>query len=170
MNSYVRPAGLDVNMPRISVNVHCYSYAYTYYCDTNRVSWMNVYHQRTNWPELQGEYPSSYATMGIENIDGELATTCLYGNQNSYCPSSTTMRKIKMRGVGSTDWMDTPSSTSATITSSTQTLVRSISELSLGAAITWEPTGTSVDFEITNDGGTTWKRANGGVGLSLIHI
>jgi len=167
LNSYVRPAGLDVHMPRISVNVHCYYYAYTYYCDSNRVSWMNVYHQRTNWPELQGEYPSSYAIMGIENIDGELATTCLYGNQNSYCPSSTTMRKIKMRGVGSTDWMTTPASTSATITSSSQTLLRSISELSLGVAITWEPTGTSVDFEVTNDGGTTWKRANGGVGQTI---
>ena len=86
LNSYVRPAGLDVHMPRISVNVHCYYYAYTYYCDSNRVSWMNVYHQRTNWPELQGEYPSSYAIMGIENIDGELATTCLYGSISSYCP------------------------------------------------------------------------------------
>ena len=167
MNSYVRPAGLDIQMPRISVNVHCYSYANINYCDTNRVSWMNVYHQRTNWPELQGEYPSSYAIMGIENIDGELASTCLYGNTNSYCPSTTTLRKIKMRGVGSADWMGTPSSTSATITSSSQTLLRSISELSLGVAITWEPTGTSIDFEVTNDGGTTWKRANGGVGQTI---
>ena len=167
LNSYARPAGLDVHMPRISVNVYCYYYAYTYYCDSNRVSWMNVYHQRSNWPELQGEYPSSYATMGLENIDGELATTCLYGNINSYCPSSTTMRKIKMRGHGSADWMNTPTSTSATITSSTQTLLRSISQLSLGIAVTWEPTGTSVDFEVTNDGGTTWKRANGGVGQTI---
>ena len=160
MNSYVRPAGLDVNMPRISVNVHCYYYAYTYYCDSNRVSWMNVYHQRSNWPELQGEYPSSYATMGLENIDGELATTCLYGTINSYCPSSTTLRKIKMRGVGATGWMGTPSSTGATITSSTTTLASTITELTLSLALTWEPTGTSVDFEVTNDGGTTWKRVN----------
>ena len=167
LNSYARPAGLDVHMPRISVNVHCYNYAYTYYCDTDRVSWMSVYHQRSNWPELQGEYSSPYAIMGIENIDGELATTCLYGTTTSYCPSATTLRKIKMRGGGETDWMGTPSSTSATITSSTRTLVRSISELSIGVAVTWEPTGTSIDFEVTNDGGTTWKRANGGAGQTI---
>nr|MCS5534842.1 hypothetical protein [Candidatus Poseidoniales archaeon] len=160
LNSYARPAGLDVQMPRISVNVYCYYYAYSFYCDGNRVSWMNVYHQRTNWPELQGEFPSSYAIMGIENIDGELATTCMYGSVSSYCPSATTMRKISMRGHGSADWMGTPTSNSATITSSMQTLSRSISELSIGVAITWEPTGTSIDFEVTNDGGTTWKRAN----------
>jgi len=160
LNSYVRPAGLDVQMPRISVNVHCYYYGYTYYCDTDRVSWMNVYHQRSNWPELQGEYPSSHAIMGIENIDGELATTCLYGSQASYCPTATTQRKIKMRGHGAADWMGTPTSSSATITSSTQTLVRSINDVTLGTIVTWEPTGTSVDFEVTNDGGTTWKSAN----------
>ena len=159
INSYVKPAGLDVQMPRISVNIYCYYYYYSYYCGEDRVSWMNVYHQRSNWPELQGEFPSSYASLGIENIDGELATTCMYGSVTSYCPSATTMRKITTRGHGATDWMGTPTSNSATITSSMQTLSRSVSELSLGAAITWEPTGTSVDFEVTNDGGTTWKRA-----------
>ena len=159
INSYVKPAGLDVQMPRISVNIYCYYYYYSYYCGEDRVSWMNVYHQRSNWPELQGEFPSSYASLGIENIDGELATTCMYGSVTSYCPSATTMRKITMRGHGATDWMGTPTSNSATITSSMQTLSRSVSELSLGTAITWEPTGTSVDFEVTNDGGTTWKRA-----------
>ena len=136
LNSYARPAGLDVQMPRISVNVYCYYYAYSYYCDGNRVSWMNVYHQRSNWPELQGEFPSSYATMGIENIDGELATTCLYGSISSYCPSATTMRKITMRGHGSADWMGTPTANSATITPSMETLARSVSELSIGVAIT----------------------------------
>ena len=160
LNSYARPAGLDVQMPRITVNVYCYYYAYTYYCDGDRVSWMNVYHQRTNWPELQGEFGSSYAIMGIEDIDGELATTCMYGSITSYCPSATTMRKIKMRGDGSADWIGTPTANSATITSSMQSVARSVSEISIGATITWEPTGTSIDFEVTNDGGTTWKRAN----------
>ena len=159
-SSYVKPSGLDVQMPRISVNVYCYYYTYTYaYCDDNRLSWINVYHQRTNWPELQGEISLPYATYGMENIDGELATTCFYAASTSYCPSSTS-RKILMRGDGSADWMGTPSATSATITSSIQTLSRPISELSMGLAATWEPTGTSVDFEVTNDGGTTWKRAS----------
>jgi hypothetical protein len=160
-SSYTRPAGLDVHMPRITVNVYCYYYAYTYYCpDSDRVSWLSVYHQRSNWPELQGEYPSSYATMGLENIDGDLATTCLYASVTSYCPSATTNRKITMRGVGASDWMGTPSGTSATITSSTQNLGRPITDLTVATAVTWEPTGTSVDFEVTNDGGATWKRAN----------
>ena len=42
-SSYTRPAGLDVNMPRITVNVYCYYYAWATYCpDSNRVSWLSV--------------------------------------------------------------------------------------------------------------------------------
>ena len=158
-SSYVKPAGLSVQMPRIAVNVYCYYYTYTYsYCDENRLSWVNVYHQRSNWPELQGEIPSPYAILGMENIEGQLAATCFYGSSTAYCPSPTS-RKILMTGGSAADWMGTPSSSTATITSSIETLNRPLSELRLGLTATWEPAGTSIDFEITNDGGTTWKRA-----------
>ena len=95
----------------------------------------------------------------MEQIGDQLAATCFYGSSTAYCPSPTS-RKILLTGNSAADWMGTPSSSSATITSSIQTLSRPISELRLGLAATWEPAGTSVDFEITNDGGTTWKRAN----------
>ena len=159
-SSYVKPTGLVVQMPRIAVNIYCYYYAYTYYCDSDRVSWTSIYHQRSNWPELQGEITRSYSSMGLSNIDGEIAHTCLYATSSSYCPTSTTNRKIITTGNSAADWIGTPSSNSATITSSSLSLSRPISELNLEVATTWEPTGTSVDFEITNDGGATWKRAN----------
>jgi len=159
-SGYLKPTGLVVQMPRIAVNVYCYYYAYSYYCDTNRVSWTSIYHQQTNWPELQGEFTRSYASMGLSNLNGEIGHTCLYATSASYCPTSTTNRKIITNGNGAADWMGTPSSSSAIVTSSMQRLARSISEVTLDSVITWEPTGTSVDLEITNDGGTTWKRAN----------
>ena len=98
--------------------------------------------------------------MGLSNLDGEIAHTCLYATSTSYCPTSTTNRKIITNGNGAADWMGVPSSSASTVTSSSIRLSRAISEVTLDSAITWEPTGTSVDFEITNDGGTTWKRAN----------
>ena len=159
-SGYLKPTGLVVQMPRIAVNVYCAHYAYTYYCDTNRVSWTSIYHQQSNWPELQGEFTRSYSSMGLSNIDGEIAHTCLYASSTSYCPTAATNRKIITTGNSAADWMGTPSSISATVTSSTLTLSRAISEVTLDSAITWEPTGTSVDIEVTNDGGTTWKPAN----------
>jgi hypothetical protein len=173
-SSYVKPVGLDVQMPRVTLNVYCYYYLYTYsYCDDDRLSWMNVYHIDTNsamnLAQLQGEVSpaeghttssiSSFATYGLERIDGKLATTCFYTAASNYCPSSTS-RKILLRGDGVVDWMDAPTNSAATMTSSIKTITRAVSEIKLDLAATWEPTGTSVDFEITNDGGTTWRRAN----------
>ena len=159
-SSYVKPAGLVVQMPRISVNVYCYYYTYTYsYCDQDRLSWINIYHQGTNWPELQGEIPRDYATMGLEDIDGELAITCLYAASTAYCPSTINQKIIK-RGHGAADWIGTPTSTSATITSSTKTITKPTNQLTISLAATWEPSGTSIDFEVSNDAGATWKRAN----------
>ena len=158
--SYLKPTGLVVQMPRIAVNVYCYYYATTSYCASDRVSWLNIYHQRSTWPELQGELTRSYASMGLNNIDGEIAHTCLYAASTSWCPTSTTSRKIIMQGNSAADWMGTPTSSSATVTSNIKTITGSINQLSVDAAVTLEPTGTSVDFEVTNDGGTTWKKAN----------
>ena len=157
---YLKPTGLVVQMPRIAVNVYCYYLASTSYCASDRVSWMNIYHMGSSWPELQGEFTRTYASMGLDNIDGEIAHTCLYAASTTYCPTSTTSRKIIMRGNGAADWMGTPTSNSATITSNIKTLTASINKFSVDVAVTWEPTGTSIDFEVTNDGGTTWKKAN----------
>ena len=70
-SGYLKPTGLVVEMPRIAVNVYCYYYASTSYCASDRVSWLNIYHQRSTWPELQGEFTRSYASMCKDNIDGE---------------------------------------------------------------------------------------------------
>ena len=159
-SGYLKPTGLVVEMPRIAVNIYCYYYASTSYCASDRVSWLNIYHQRSTWPELQGEFTRSYASMGLDNIDGEIAHTCLYASSSGYCPTATTYRKIITQGNSAADWMGTPTSNSATVTSNIKTITGSINQLSVDAAVTWEPTGTSVDFEVTNDGGTTWKKAN----------
>ena len=84
----------------------------------------------------------TYASMGLDNIDGEIAHTCLYASVSNYCPTATTNRKIITQGNSAADWMGTPTSNSATVTSNIKTITRSINQLSVDAAVTWEPTGT----------------------------
>ena len=152
-SGYGTPAGLDVQMPRITYNVFC-----TYSTSTNckARSWHSVYHTGPMWPEHQGDilYPNT-AQYGIERIDDEIVFTCYY---STYCGSTQT-RKVNYAGASAPSWTGTPSGTSATITSSVQTLSQSVTQMSLGAAIGYEPTGTSIEYMVTNDAGATWKRA-----------
>jgi hypothetical protein len=155
-SGYGTPSGLDVQMPRITYNVFC-----TYSTSTNckARSWHSVYHTGGLWPEHQGDilFPNS-AHYGIERIDGEIAYACYY---STYCGTSQN-RKVHFSGASAPTWSGTPSSTAAEITSSVQTLSQAISQVKLGAAIGYEPTGTSIEYMVTNDAGTTWKRATVG--------
>lgn len=151
------PAGLDVEMPRITYNVFC-TYSSSTNCDAR--SKHVVFHDSPTWPIHQGDilFPNT-AHYGIERIDdGEIGFTCFYTN---YCGTSQS-RIVHVNGASAATWIGTPSSVTSTITSSTSTLARTVTELTLGSAFTWEPSGTSIEFMVTNDGGATWKRATVG--------
>ncbi|MEE2811634.1 MAG: CARDB domain-containing protein [Candidatus Thermoplasmatota archaeon] len=156
-SGYGIPAGLDVQMPRITYNVFCSSSS-TISTNCKARSYLSVYHTTGTWPEHQGDILYDMPIYGLERIDGELAFTCYY---TSVCPSGQT-RKVNIVGTSTPSWTGTPSSSAAVITSSVKTLSRPVTQVKLGAAVTWEPTGTSVDFMVTNDGGSTWKRATTG--------
>jgi len=148
------PSGLDVEMPRITYNVYC-SYSTSTNCKAR--SWHSVYHTGGLWPEHQGDilYPG-IAHYGIERIDGEIAFSCFYSN---FCGTAQN-RKVNFAGASASNWTATPAAGSAAvITSSVQTLATSVTIVKLGAAISWKPTGTTVDYMVTNDAGTTWKQA-----------
>lgn len=147
-------SGLDVNGDRITMNIFC-----TYSTNSNckAKSWHSVFLRGGAWPEHQGDilFPNR-AHYGIEPVDDDyIGWTCFY---NNYCPSGSS-HKIFLNGRSVANNIGTPSTTSGIVTSSARTSTKPTSEITLSAAISWEPTGTDVEYEVTNDGGLTWKVA-----------
>ena len=66
--------------------------------------------------------------------------------------------------MGDGDLFDSRSSTttSATVIGTTSSVGKSITSLKLTSVLAYEPTGTSINIDISNDGGVTWMHANAG--------
>jgi len=157
------PSGVDVQMPRITYNVFC-----TYSSSTNcpASSWHSVYMDSGGlWPEHQGDIMFDEAHYGIERIDDEIAYVCFY--YSNYCGTNQRY-KVNYLGASAPSWEGTHAANSAaTVTSNVKTLSSMVTNVKLDVAIAWIPTGTSIEYMITNDGGTTWKRATLGNTVSF---
>tara|TARA_B100001750_G_scaffold111235_1_gene87863 strand:- start:340 stop:5337 length:4998 start_codon:yes stop_codon:yes gene_type:complete len=146
-------SGLDVVDGRVTTNIHC-TYTSSNYCKAK--NWHSLFLKDGNWYEHQGDvlFPNR-AHRGIEPTDsGNIGWTCYY---NTLCPSGNS-HKILTSGRSVAYNMGTPSGNS-TVTSSAISATRTASVITLSAAISWKPTGTNIDYEVTNDGGLTWKAA-----------
>ncbi len=141
-------SGLDVQLPRMTVNRYSTSQSIHY-----------VFHQGNNWMELQGEFTlNNRGHYGLtRGEDGHLTYTCFY---SSYCSSH--IRKVLYSGSSATFDARTASSTSTRAISSTISISAPVSEVDLAGAFDYTPSGTNVEYEITNDGGTTWRSATVG--------
>jgi len=157
-----QPAGLDVAGERVTVNVYC---TYTTNNNCKAKTWHSIFSKTGSWPEHQGDVLfSSRAHIGIEAIDdGKIGWTCYF---NSQCPSGST-HKIFTNGRSIAYDIDTPSTTASTVTSSALASTRSTSQITLSTAISWKPTGTSINYQLTNDGGLTWKSAQIGTPVNF---
>ena len=71
--------------------------------------------------------------------------------------------------MGDGDLFDSRSSTttSATVVGATVSISKSINELKLTSVLAYEPTGTSINIDLSNDGGTTWLHANSGQSVTF---
>jgi hypothetical protein len=157
-----QPAGLDVAGDRVTVNVYC-TYSSNNNCKAK--SYHSVFLRGGAWPEHQGDilFPN-HAHYGLEGTDdGKIAWTCYY---NTFCPSGSG-GKIFTNGRSTVTSMGTPATTSGIITSSAITATRTTPDLTITAAISWKPTGTSIEYEVTNDGGVTWKQAQIGTKVTF---
>ncbi len=96
---------------------------------------------------------------GISQDDesGQILFACHY---TSYCGS--VARKIHMWGDGAIFDERTPTSTSTMILGKTTTSSRTVDEIKLLSAIGYVPTGTSIDIDVSNDDGVTWKSVSVG--------
>ena len=139
-------AGLKVSHPRVIVNEYSSSSA-------------KHHHYEFNGAFLDKQGVQAFTGGGhygiTETDDSRIAFAC---HHQSYCNSQS--RKISTYGDGELFDARTPTSTSGVITSATSTLTKSVSQLTLAGLIGVSPTGTSIEIDISNDGGTTWKRAN----------
>lgn len=153
-----QPAGLDVVGDRVTVNVYC-TYASNNNCKAR--NYHSIFLRGGAWPEHQGDilFPNR-AHFGIEPTDdGNIGWTCYY---NNYCPNGNS-HKILTSGRSVAFNTGTPSNNSTIVTSSALSASRTVTDLTISVAVSWKPVGTSVEYEVTNDGGVTWKTAQIGV-------
>ena len=141
-------SGLDVQMPRVTVNRYSTSSS-THY----------IFHEGQNWMDLQGEFIlSNKGHYGLtRGDDGHLTYTCFY---LGYCNSHT--RKVLYSGSSATFDSRAASSTSVHAQSSVISISTAVTEVELAGTIHYAPTGTSVEYQLSNDGGTTWLSASVG--------
>ena len=139
-------AGLKVSNQRVIVNEYSQSGSKHYH-----------YHLNGAFLNEQGiQTMPNGGHYGItETDDGKIAFAC---HHQSFC----TQRKITTYGDGDLFDSRNPTSTSGTITSATRTLTKAVSSLKLAGLIGVTPTGTSIEIDISNDGGQTWKKASVG--------
>ncbi len=147
---YYYGAGLVVNYPMVTYNL---------YSNQGYKSTHHQYAFNGLWLESMGQVEidggGHYGL--VEDSTGKVAYTC--HRYNSYC-SSSQLRKINFLGDG--DLFDSRSSTttSATVVGSTFAVSKSLTTLKLTSVLAYEPTGTSINIDLSNDGGTTWIHAN----------
>jgi len=138
------PAGLVVSEPRVTVNSYQSSYSTHHH-----------FHFDGLWSQRIGTQTlSQKGHYGLSDFgDGIIAYTCFY---SSSCSAHS--RDILFSGSGSPTDLRTPTSSSSVVTGATTTLSRTISELDLDAAVGWIPDNTSIEYEVSVDGGTVWKK------------
>ncbi len=137
-------SGLVVDLPRIIVNEYNQQGSRHHHFSLNGFSISKMGMQ---------EMPNG-GHYGITQIDdeGKIYFSCYH---TSYC--NTVARKIHMWGDGGVTDSRTPSSTSTTVYGQTTTASRAIDQIKLDSAIGYMPTGTSIDIDVSNDDGVTWK-------------
>ena len=149
---YYHGAGLVVNYPMVTYNLYSnQGYKSTHHQYAFNGLWLD------SMGQVEVDGGGHYGL--VDDGNGKVAFTCHY--YSAYCPTSQS-RTIKFMGDG--DLFDSRSSTttSATVIGSTVSVGKSLTSLKLTSVLAYEPTGTSINIDISNDGGVTWMQANPG--------
>ena len=135
--------GLVVDLPRIMTNEYYSSYGYHNYFTMNGI-----------FVEKMGKLQlSEGGHYGMDQLgDNTIGSQCHY---NAYC-STANRNKILREGTGAIYDYRTPTSTSSVVTSTTTSLTRQITEITVSGIVGFIPDNTSIELEVSNDGGTTW--------------
>ena len=141
-SSSTQASGLIVNLPKIITNEYYRSEGYH-----NHFTMDGIFVERNGKLKVDGGGHYGMDQLG----DGTFGYQCHY---YSYCTSQ--LNKIQRKGTGAIYDHRTPTTTSSTVTSSTQSLSKSITEVTVSGLVGYEPANTSIELEVSNDGGNTW--------------
>ena len=137
-------SGLIVDLPKITTNEYYNSRGYHNYFT------MNGFFVEQNGKVLI----SGGGHYGMDQLgDNTFGYQCHYYSQ---CPSSTHLNKIQREGIGTIYDYRTPDSASSIVTSKTTILTKQVTEITVSALVGFVPANTSIELQVSNDGGTNW--------------
>ena len=153
-------AGLIVNYPTIIYNE--YDQSYKSGVGYNYDSYHHYLRFNGNFIEHMGVLPvSEGGHYGLVEADGgKVSFACAYYS-TAYCPSSS-RHKIYSHGDGALYDARSPTSTSNMITGTAISISKPIAQFEVTSIIGYIPSGTSIEVDLSNDGGATWRNVNSG--------
>ncbi len=142
-DSSTQASGLVVNLPKIVTNEYTTSRGYH-----NHFTVAGLFVERIGKILIDGGGHYGMDELG----DNTFGFQCYY---YSYC--NTNLNKIQREGTGAIYDYRTPSSASSVVTSKTTSLSNQISEITVSSLVGFIPANTSIELQVSNDGGVTWK-------------
>lgn len=137
-----QPGGLVVDLPKIVSNEYYRTEGYH-----NHFTMDGIFVERNGKIKISGGGHYGMDQLG----DNTIGYQCHY---SSYCSGKT--NKIQRMGSGVVYDSRSLSTSSSVVTSYTNTISRSVTELTVSALVGYIPSNTSIELEVSNDGGTTW--------------
>ena len=150
-------AGLSVSMPSVMYNI--------YYWQTDYKSVHYHYSLQSGLLVPQGErtMPGGGHYGIVDTDDNKVYFSCHYSS-TAYCTQG--LRKVHSYGSGAHFDVRTSSLSSQMIVGQTISTTRAIDTINVDGIFGSIPTGTSINVDVSNDGGTTWRSA--GVGQKVV--
>jgi len=136
-------SGLVVNLPKIVTNEYYSSRGYHSHFTMN-----GLFVERIGKVQISGGGHYGMDQLG----DNTFGFQCHY---SSYC-STTQLNSIQREGTGAIYDYRTPDSTSSVVTSKTTSLTKQITDVTVSSLVGFIPANTSIELQVSNDGGTTW--------------
>ena len=137
-----QPSGLIVNLPKIVTNEYYYLRGYH-----NHFTMDNTLVERMGKVLLNGGGHYGMDELGDNTFGFQCHRSC----------SSTYLNKIQREGTGTIFDFRTPTSSSSIVTGSTISLTKQIQEITVSALVGHISANTSIELEVSNDGGVSWK-------------
>ena len=145
---YDHGAGLTVSMPNVMYNI--------YYMNTDYKSKHYHYTMASGLLSSQGErtMPGGGHYGMVDTDDHKVMFSC-HWSSTSYCSQG--IRKVHSYGDGAHFDARTASISTQTVVGQATSIPRAVSAIDVDGIFGSVPTGTSINVDVSNDGGTTWK-------------
>ena len=137
------PSGLIVDLPKIITNEYYQSEGYH-----NHFTMDGPFVERNGKMKISGGGHYGMDQLG----DNLIGYQCYW---SSYCSGK--QNQIQRMGSGVIYDSRSVSTTSSVVTSYTNTISRSVTEITVSALVGYTPANTSLELEVSNDGGTSWQ-------------